>query len=992
MRSERKFVTVMFADIKGSLQLIAGQDPEHVDEILASVVDTMRQAVQRFGGTISQILGDGLMALFGAPRATEDHAARACLAALAMRAAIRNQALARVEVRIGLNSGEVVVRAMLDDATAHYGAVGEAVHIAARMEQAAAPDQILLTGETRRLTQDMFQLNLIGPLPVKGLEQPVEAFELVTMLPRGRAPKRTATRPSPFVGRDGDLAVLHLARDEAAIGRGRVVRVLGEAGCGKSRLLREFLTSLPASDWLVWHAEALPHRQTSYATVISLLTGLFGFTFDDPLDTRREKVETCLAELVGARADGFTQPLSSLLDLGVDDPAWHGLEPWERREQTLTVICEVFRRASRGHHAAAVIIEDGHWLDPESASLFERLAALSAGERLLKIVTERAEQQLRWTEASAWTICNLRSLDEASARRLLRAHLVPGPGIAALEERLIEHTQGNPLFIEECLYALAETGELTRSSGDRFQLARPVASIRVPRSLRGLLESRVDSLPDGDKDILQAAAVVGTAIPVSLLRHVAAAPEEILQPAIRRLCRDGFLLPDPVDPARLLFRHGLTREAVYGSILKRTRTRMHASAFATLEGRPGATTDAVDLLADHAFRAELWPKAAAYARQAGAKAATRDANAEAWRVYEQALIAANHCPPGSERDQMLLNLHLEARTPIFRLGDVAALRAHIDQAITLAEQQDDYRRLGNCHVFRSHALWLNGDAGGALAAAERVAEIAATHADQDLHVRSRFQQGLVHLTQSRTAETMRAMRDVLDHISTGNPGGRYGLDDALAVTALAYLVRAAADAGDFTAAETALAETRVQAQRLGRRFSSIFADTAEGYLLLARGRPAPAIAPLERAVDLCRAADARLIGPVPASFLALAYVDTGDSERSLSLARQAVEDAARMGFLAAQPMRLAILARALRAGGADQEAMLHAQEALASARRLGEPGAEAHAMLEIAELHLRQGRIGHGHDAFNAALAQAAALGLRPLAASCERRLGAAAG
>ena len=574
---------------------------------------------------------------------------------------------------------------------------------------------------------------------------------------------------------------------------------------------------------------------------------------------------------------------------------------------------------------------------------------------------------------------NLRSLDEASARRLLRAHLVPGPGIAALEERLIEHTQGNPLFIEECLYALAETGELTRSSGDRFQLAKPVAAIRVPRSLRGLLESRVDSLPDGDKDVLQAAAVVGTAIPLSLLRHVAEAPEEILQPAIRRLCRDGFLLPDPNDPARLLFRHGLTREAVYGSILKRTRTRMHASAFATLEGRPGARTDAVDLLADHAFRAELWPKAADYARQAGAKAATRDANAEAWRVYEQALIAASHCPAGPERDQMLLNLHLEARAPIFRLGDVAALQAHIDQAIILAGQQDDHRRLANCLVFRSHALWLGGDAAGALAAAEQVGAIAAAHADPDLQVRARFQQGLVYLTQGHNAATVAAMRAVVDYIAAGDHGGRYGLDDALAVTALGYVVRAAAEAGDFTSAEAALAETRIQAQRLGRRFSLIFADTAEGYLLLQQGQPGRAIAPLDRAVDLCRAADARLLGPVTTSFLALAHIDSGKPETGIVLARQAVEDAARMGFLASQPLRQAILARAMRVAGAHGEAIAQAELALAAARRLGEAGAEAYANAELGEAHLAQGHTQAGRDALEAALAQAGALAMHPL-------------
>jgi tetratricopeptide (TPR) repeat protein len=441
-----------------------------------------------------------------------------------------------------------------------------------------------------------------------------------------------------------------------------------------------------------------------------------------------------------------------------------------------------------------------------------------------------------------------------------------------------------------------------------------------------------------------------------------------------------------------MFRHGLTREAVYSSILKRTRSRMHASAFAALEGQQGGTAEAVDLLADHAFRAELWPNAARYARQAAARAGARDANASATRFYEQALTAASHWEDGGDKDRMLLNLHLEARASLFRLGDIAGLRAHVDAAIALAERQDDHERLGNCYVFRSHALWLGGDPGRALEDAQTIARIAAARLDGDLAVRALYQEGLVYLTQSRVADTITCMRAVLDHLASPKNGGRYGLDDALAVTAHSYLARAAAEAGDFATAEAAVAEARAVAHRLGKRFSWIFADTAEGHLLLMHGQAGQAIAPLERAVATCRAADARLLSPVPMAFLAWAHTEMGDAIQGQALARQAVEDASRMGFLASQPLRLSLLARALLAGGAVEEASLYAKEAHALAGTGQEPGAGAFALRQLGEISLRQGRVDEGRSALDTAKAQATALGLHPLAASCGQLLAALAG
>jgi class 3 adenylate cyclase len=335
LEGERKQVTVLFADLKGSMELLADRDPEEARKILDPVLERMMEAVHRYEGTVNQVMGDGIMALFGAPVAHEDHAVRACYAALRMHGAIRRYAedLRRsqgldVQIRVGLNSGEVVVRSIGSDLHMDYTAVGQTTHLAARMEQLARPGATLVTGDTLRLCEGYVQVNHLGPTPVKGLSEPVEIYELTGAgMARTRFQAAAARGLTRFVGRDAELEQLCRAQQLAGSGHGQVVAIVGEAGVGKSRLLYEFTHSHRMQGWLILESASVSYgKATSYLPVIDLLKGYFKVQDRDELREIREKVTGKLLTL--DRALEPTLPaLLALLDVPVDEPAWQALDP-----------------------------------------------------------------------------------------------------------------------------------------------------------------------------------------------------------------------------------------------------------------------------------------------------------------------------------------------------------------------------------------------------------------------------------------------------------------------------------------------------------------------------------------------------------------------------------------------------------------------------------------------------------------------------------------
>jgi class 3 adenylate cyclase len=394
---------VLFADLKGSMELLADRDPEEARKILDPALELMMEAVHRYEGTVNQVMGDGIMALFGAPLAHEDHAVRACYAALRMREVVRRHSddLRRaqgveVQIRIGLNSGEVVVRSIGSDLRMDYTAVGQTTHLAARMEQLATPGTVRLTGETLRLAEGYIEVRSLGPVPVKGLADPIEIFELT-----GAGQARTRLQAAAlrgftrFVGRDAEVEHLRRVLGQAGAGHGQVVAIVGEAGVGKSRLTYEFTRSHRVQDWLILESSSVSYgKATSYLPVIDLLKGYFKIGDRDDHREMRAKV---LGRVLGLdRAlESLLSPLLALLDVPVEDAAWQNLDPPQRRQRTLDAVRRLLIRESQAQ-PVLVVFEDLHWIDGETQALLDSLVESLGSARLLLLVNYRPEYEHRW--------------------------------------------------------------------------------------------------------------------------------------------------------------------------------------------------------------------------------------------------------------------------------------------------------------------------------------------------------------------------------------------------------------------------------------------------------------------------------------------------------------------------------------------------------------------------------------------------------------------
>src|SRR5713101_1482361 len=626
LEGERKQVTVLFADLKGSMELLADRDPEEARRILDPVLERMMEAVHRYEGTVNQVLGDGIMALFGAPLAHEDHAVRACYAALRMQELVKRYAEdarrahgVNLQIRVGLNSGEVVVRAIGSDLHMDYTAVGQTTHLAARMEQFASPGSILLTSSTLDLVEGFVAVTALGPVPVKGLADAVEVYEVT-----GAGPARTRLQAASgrgltrFVGRDIELEQLRRAQQLADTGRGQVTAIVGEAGVGKSRLVYEFTHSHRLQGWLTLESASVSYgKATSYWPVIDLLKSYFKIQDRDDLREIREKVTGKLLTL--DRALEPTLPaLLALLDVPVDDAAWSALDPAQRRQRTLDAVKRLLLREAR-EQSLLVIFEDLHWIDGETQALLDGLVDSLGSARLLLLVNYRPEYQHAWGSRTSYSQMRLDALPAESAGELLDALLGDDPGLGPLKQLLVK--RGNPFFLEETVRTLVETKALAGERG-RYRLTQPVRALQVPPTVQTMLAARIDRLSPEDKRLLQVASVVGKDVPVALLQAIAELPDEALRRGLDRLQAAEFLYESGLFPdLEYTFKHALTHDVTYGGLLHERRRELHARIVGAIEelyrNRP---MEQVDRLAHHAFRGEEWDKALTYCRAAGRRA------------------------------------------------------------------------------------------------------------------------------------------------------------------------------------------------------------------------------------------------------------------------------------------------------------------------------------------------------------------------------------
>jgi class 3 adenylate cyclase/tetratricopeptide (TPR) repeat protein len=952
LEGERKQVTVLFADVKGSMELAERVDPEAWHAILDRFFQILADGVHRFEGTVNQYTGDGIMALFGAPIAHEDHAQRACYAALHLRDELRRYAveLRREQgfdfsVRMGLNSGEVVVGKIGDDLRMDYTAQGHTVGLAARMQALAEAGKPYLAEETASRVDGYFQLEDLGEFQVKGADLPVRvsALEGVGTL-RTRFDVSRSRGLSAFVGRGDETQALESALAAAMQGAGRAVGVVADAGVGKSRLCFEFAERCRARGIPVREAHGVPHG----------LRGYFGIGERDSGREVRQKIAGTLLLLDRE----LEEALPLLFEfLGAPDPQRPApdMVPEARQRRLFGALRRVVQ--ARSHEEPSVtLVEDLHWLDAGSDAFLASLVEALPGTRTLLLVNFRPEYRADWMGKPVYQQLPLVPLGAEAMRKLVGTLLGDDPSLAGLPERIAERAAGNPFFVEELVRSLADAAALEGERG-RYRPARPTADLVLPSSVQTVLAARIDRLPEREKQLLQTAAVIGKEVPERLLQEVAGLPEADLRDALQSLTTAELLVERGLYPdVEYGFRHPLTQDVAYGSQLGEARARLHgAAARALAELDADRLDERAALLAHHWEQAgDPLEAARCHARAAGWAALLDPAESlRHWRSVRELL----HADESEEATGLRLTACIQAIVQGERMGvseqEVVAI---LEEGRELARRRDDKRSLVLLLGAYARAQQLHGRIDGGLEKAEEALRLSEEVGDVALRVAVLGAVPMIHFSLGRLAEGLalleqgielagddvrrgsgqmvfnplgtilmaRALtRGLLGHI----PEARRDLDEAISLmrrigdlpvlcAALSCHPSVADWAGDPSGTLEAARESLELAEARGSPLAIVMALQALGRAHILHESWADGEAALERGVTLMRKHDVgRVFESLTLASLAEARIEQGDLEAALATAEQAAVLGRRLKTPTMEGTAHTAIARALLARG-----------------------------------------------------------------------------
>ena len=1023
LAGERKQITVLFADIVGSTALIRDLDAEDAQQLLDGAVGVMIDAVHRYEGTVSRSMGDGIMALFGAPIAHEDHAQRACFAAFAIHEGIvryASEALTAgadgLMARVGINSGEVIVRLISDDLHVDYTAMGPTVHLAARMEQLASAGTSVITRSTLNLVHASVDVRPLGALPVKGLEQPVDAFELTGQQASARRFEALARRGlTQFVGRDRELQHLIEACDAARAGSGRVVSIVGEAGIGKSRLLHELRRHLVREGVDHFEGSCFAHGEViSFLPFIRVVRELFEIRDGDQEKESRHKLEAGLSELP-IDAPELMPFLANLLGLELADLPLPSATPEVIRQRTVDALKQVVLGLAR-HRPVVLVLEDVHWTDRASEEVVAAIVHAMADVPLAFVLAFRPEYVAASTDTARHDRIVLERLPSASSAEMVRTllsrsyadsvRLQPLPADVSrtmlqdllkagrvpkeLEDLIAAKTDGNPFFVEELTRSLLETGDLELRNGN-YILTRPLESLHVPATVQGVLLSRIDRLSDTLKHVLQVASAIGRVFSVQILDRVTQLGHD-LGLTLTRLQDLEFVYPlDDARHERYSFKHVLTQEAVYETLLRARRERYHAMIGQSIEAiYADALEEQYEVLAHHYVRSADRQKALEYLEAVNVKAIQGSAMTEAKAYFDQAMTLLDSSPEleaNQVRRIRMLNRQGWMMNALLRLPEYYGLLSRYEaalgsaanehargtylarmgwcewsfgefdraietttRAVQLCERLDDLEGAGQAYVHMQWSQMCMGDFADALASGEHALQAVARQFNIRWHL-------FAHAGRSLTLSWMGRWEASEQAGLTALRRGEASVDDSVIAFAAFTLAICHTARGDF---RRAVEYGELAIQRAPTPGDRAWASATWAAAAMRDGEFARSIEILEQTVEALRSA--RFIwSEVYAVKLGEAYWRAGQHKRGDDVLEEVVRRATACRMLPVLCTARYLLAEVAlsRSDGADDLAKAESNvlEAIRIAREIGAENELALATACLGRLRLRCGQV-----------------------------------
>jgi class 3 adenylate cyclase/tetratricopeptide (TPR) repeat protein len=971
LEGERKQVTVLFADVKGSMDLASQVDPEEWHQILDHFFQILTEGVHRFEGTVNQYTGDGIMALFGAPIAHEDHARRACYAALhlldGLRAYANELRLRRglnFSARLGINSGEVIVGKIGDDLRMDYTAQGHTVGLAARMEQIAEPGKAYLTAHTAAEVQGYFALADLGEMEIKGVQGALHVYELQGLgQMRTRLDVSRSRGFSRFVGRGDEMHVLESGLARAQEGNAQIIGIVGEAGLGKSRLCYEFLERCRARGLMTSETAGVAHgKAIPYMPLLRLWRAFYGINEADSDATAREKIAGRLLLL----DERLRETLPLVFDFfGVSDPELPAprMDPEARQRQLFEVVRRVVQARGR-KETTVTLLEDLHWFDGGSEAFLEPLLdAMVGATRSLVILNFRPEYQAPWMSKSYYQQLPLSPLGADAIRELLDALLGNDPSIAGLAEAIHARTAGNPFFTEEVVQNLIESGKLQGCKG-AYRLVTPVDKLEVPSSVHALLAARIDRLAEREKDVLQTAAVIGREFDEPTLAAVVEQDAPQLREALHTLKDTEFVYEQSLYPiAEYLFKHPLTQEVALASQLQERRKRLHAAVARVIEAAHAHDLDQqAALLAHHWEAAGEMLTAARWHGRAAAWVGTSDA-AQALNHWQKVRVLLQGTPAlrsveGSESAEAA-ELGVAACVQILQLGwrlgmsedDAAELLA---EGKTLAARSGEPRLLSELLASYGGVRGLAGDTAGYVEYTTEAARAAERTDNTALKMNVAIPQSYSLILVGRLRDSAAVSEQVLS-MAPGDAQLRSGF---LNVDPYAYhLMSRAAIAVEM--GEIATAGRGVErALQLAREEEDMENLTwAHGWfvtLAYRTGEVAGALGHARQAVEIAEKVGSSVNRMLAYMTLGLAHLVNREWDAALQAEEQSLRIAreSRAG-LVWESAPLMYLSEGHLGRGDSSQALECAEEAVAVAQRCGTPLFEADALLARARALLR---------------------------------------